>query len=147
MPSPSRHRSFAEPEFRGLSSMVLVKEYSLPVRILAPCAFPTAVGGVEQQPPVGVTPLLPRSLAIKAISLAGLGIRAVVAREGCRARLSHPAPRTSRLQQTHTSGRPVCRGTYRRAFGHPWHKRHVYSGRKRRLSGGIAGGARSPPPL
>ena len=32
------------------------------------------------------------------------------------------------------------------ALGHPWHKRHVYSGRKRRLSWVIAGGARSPPP-
>ena len=53
--------------------MVLVQEYSLPVRILAPRAFPTAVGDVEQQPPVGVTPLLPRSLAIKAISLAVQG--------------------------------------------------------------------------
>ena len=53
--------------------MVLVQEYSLPVQILAPRAFTTAVGDVEQQPPVGVTPLLPRSLAIKAISLAVQG--------------------------------------------------------------------------
>ena len=53
--------------------MVLVQEYSLPVQIFAPRAFTTAVGDVEQQPPVGVTPLLPRSLAIKAISLAVQG--------------------------------------------------------------------------
>ena len=53
--------------------MVLVQEYSLPVQILAPRVVPTAVGDVEQQPPVGVTPLLPRSLAIKAISLAVQG--------------------------------------------------------------------------
>ena len=71
--------------------MVLVKEYSLPVRILAPRAFPTVVGGVEQQPPVGVTPLLPRSLAIKAISLAVQGAWSGL-------------PKGRRLETTHPEG-------------------------------------------
>ena len=53
--------------------MVLVQEYSLPVRILAPRAFPTAVGDVEQQPPVGETPFRPRSPAMKPIFLAVMG--------------------------------------------------------------------------
>ena len=53
--------------------MVLVHEYSLPGRILARRAVPMAAGGVEQQPPVGETPLLARSPAIEAISLAVQG--------------------------------------------------------------------------
>ena len=65
--------------------MVLVQEYSLPVQILAPRAFTTAVGDVEQQPPVGVTPLLPRSLAIKAISREVLRLWSRYTRSGHRA--------------------------------------------------------------
>ena len=71
--------------------MVLVQEYSLPVQIFAPRAFTTAVGDVEQQPPVGVTPLLPRSLAIKAISLAVQGAWSGLPK-GRRPATTHPAP-------------------------------------------------------
>ena len=53
--------------------MVLVHEYSLPGRILARRAVTMAAGGVEQQPPVGETPLLARSPAISSISLAFQG--------------------------------------------------------------------------
>ena len=53
--------------------MVLVHEYSLPGRILARRAVAMAAGGVEQQPPVGETPLLARSPALSSISLAFLG--------------------------------------------------------------------------
>ena len=69
--------------------MVLVHEDTLPVRILARRAFPMAAEGVEQQPPVGETPLLARSPAIEAISLAVQGAWSGLPK-GLRRATSHP---------------------------------------------------------
>ena len=66
-------RSLADPTFPCWLCMVLVHEYSLPGRILARRAVPMAAGGVEQQPPVGETPLLARSPSSSSISLAFQG--------------------------------------------------------------------------
>ena len=85
-------RSLADPTFPCWLCMVLVHEYSLPGRILARRAVTMAAGGVEQQPPVGETPLLARSPALSSISLAFLG-----------AWSGHPKP--PRLPSDHPEGR------------------------------------------
>ena len=76
-----RQRS-VDPQSRGWISLVLVHHHTMPVRILARRVVPAAAGGVEQQPPVGETPLLARSPAISSISLAFLGASSGHAKRG-----------------------------------------------------------------